>query len=197
MLTKKINLVQTTATGGMPLFFVISTHHPSSSPIVFVDSTLLSLVANGAFANDIPLFFITNTAFVGYSSHLSHFIISNSLLFTVLYCFSSLVTSNGFCSPIFCDLLSHIAGDGLQFAVFHRGLLSSMLSTGSRTLFLLYILSCTCCFFLLSLSLFYSFLSFLLTLLACNPTLFTGKRLFDQVFIIQKLPQYNNTKNWI
>lgn len=119
--------------------------------------------------------------------HLLSFITCSSLLPIVLGCFLSLVGNDSFWSTVWDCFLSFVANNGSLFAVFDGGPLSFMLTTGSWVLFLTSISSCTHYFFLSSLPFFYPSLPFLPILFASNPALLTGKGLFDQVFITQRL----------
>lgn len=84
-------------------------------------------------------------------------------------------------------LLSPIAADDSWSIVSGGNFLSPIPPTDSRTLFLPGTPSHTCCFFLPFSALSESFLLSSSILLACNPTPVMGKRLFDQVFITQRL----------
>ncbi len=97
----------------------------------------------------------------------------------------SLIAGGGPLSTVSSRPLSLVAGDGPSSAVSGR-LLSPVPPAGSRALFLTSTPSCAHCFSLPSLLLFHYSLPSSLISLARNPTLLTGKRLFDQAFITQR-----------
>lgn len=161
---------------------------------------LLSPVAGGDLLSTMPgrssSFIAGGDLLFAVSGHLLSFIAGNSLLFaisgrlwstiasgiplsTFSSCLLSPVTGGGPLSTISGYLSSFVIGGGPLSVVFGGNLLSLMLLAGSQALFLTSTPSHTRCFSLLSLTLFHFSLPFLPTPLIRNPTLFTGKQLFD------------------
>ncbi len=110
----------------------------------------------------------------------------SSPLFAISGCLSFCVISRGLLSAIFGRPLSLVTSVDPLFTISDGDPLSPMFSISSWLLFLTSTPSHTYRCSLSSLLLFHSFLSSSSTLLARNPTLLTGKRLFDQAFITQR-----------
>lgn len=150
-----------------------------SSPVIGSGSlsTVLDCFSS-LIAGDSPLLAISNC--------LLSPIAGGGPLSTVSDRFLTLVVGDSPLSVVSGRLLSPIAGDGPSSAIFGSSLLSLVPPADSRALFLESTPSCARHSFLPSSLLFYFSLLSLPTLLAHNPTLFTAKRLFNQVFITQR-----------
>ncbi len=150
----------------------------SSSPVTgggpasAVSSRLLSLVTGGS-----PLSAV--------SGRLLYPVTGGGPLSAVLGRLSSPIAGGGSLSAVLGHLLSHIAGSGPSSAVLGRPLFL-VPSVGSRVLFLTSTPSRAHRSSLPSSPLLHSFLPFSPTPLTCNPAPLSGKKLFDQAFIIQK-----------
>lgn len=160
--------------------------------------------AGGTSANDTPLFFVFGNGLLSavFVYHLFlvagrgplslvlccflSFIASDSFLSVVCGCYLSFVANDGPLFAVSGCLLSPITSGGLLFAVFGGDFLLSIPPAGSQVLFLTSTPSRTRHFSLFFLLVFYSFLTSLLTPLACNLAALTRKRLFDQVLITQR-----------
>lgn len=179
------------------LWFAIASADSALSAFVTC-SSLLSTILNHflSFVTDDGLlsavsdcfsFLITsNSSLSTVSYHLLSLVISNCFLSIVFNCFLSLVASDGPSSTISSDLLFFVASSDFLSTVSDNSFLFFIPLAGSRALFLPNTLSCMCCFLLLSVLLFYSFLPSSPTLFTHHLTLFTGKKMFNQAFIAQK-----------
>lgn len=156
-----------------------------SSPIVSICCLSLFIVISISSA---PLTFVAGGASDSHIGYDLSFVTSDCLSSIVSGCFSSFMTSDGPFSAIFGSFLSFIVGSSHLSTIFNGSLLSAIFDGSlsspvppirSRALFLPYIPSYTDCSSLPCLQFIHSFLPFLATLLAYNPTPFTKKRLFD------------------
>lgn len=188
------------------MFPVGSAYHLPLSPVTSAGS------AGDTFADSASSAFTSSAGNTSASNTLLSFITSSGPLSTVLGHFSSLVAGGGRMSAVSDCFLSSVtdgdlsstisgcpsssvAGSNLLFAVSDCLLspisgsspLSLVLLISFRGLFLTSTPSCVHCSSLPSSPLFRSFLPSLPTPLTHNPTPFTRKRLFDQVFITQRL----------
>lgn len=173
---------------------VASTRCLLSSPIASTSS------ADGASTGSVLLFPVAGVNYLSIvSSRLLSLFARSDPLSTVFRCFLSLIagadplptvfgcfffiTGGDPLSTISRHFLSLIADSDPLSAVSGGSPLFFVLPAGSQALFQTSTPSHVCHSSLLFLQLFHSFLPFLPTPLAHNPTPFTGKRLFNQAFI--------------
>lgn len=163
---REIYLAQAIAAGGTPLSLIVSTcRYP-----LFLIASAGDASANDAFASNV--------------------VASDALLSLVVsaryYLFSSIVFA-GSAGGASVSANDASASDAPSSLIATSSSSSSIYPAGFRALFLPSTLSCARRFSLPSSPLFHFSLPSSPTLLACNQTLFTEKRLFDQVFITQRL----------
>ncbi len=138
-----------------------------------------------------PLYFVASSGLLSaISGHFLSLITSGGPLSIVINCLSSSVASGYPLSIVSGRLSSPITSGGPLSAISNSGSLFLVPPASSWALFLTSTPSHTYRSSLSSLLLFYISLPSLPIPLAPNPTPLTGKRLFDQAFIIQRPVDY-------